>query len=107
MPISMLVTSETSTISWGQVPADALCSSVVLFEANLTVGEEVNIPFTACDDDGLPVATGLPSLGDDRRFTAQRFTAQLSIDYELLQPQYAGDGRYEVRVQVTQHGRGG
>ena len=101
MPVSMLVSSRTSTVSWGRVPADALCASVVVSEASLTVGEESGILFTACDDDGLPVVHSLPSQTDDRRFIAQ-----LSVSDELPQLQYIGDGLYEVRVRMTLHGNG-
>ena len=103
VPVGLLINTRTSSIVWGLVPpAPALCSSVPpTEELSVVVGVTTLVTFTACDDEFLPVAHGLPRTNppDNRRFTAS-----LSSGKEVPSPVYARQGIYEVAVQVETHG---
>ena len=83
-------------MAWGRVFAEELCSDRLL-SVQLIVGIGTSVPFTACDDEALPVAHGLPSPTDDRRFTA-------SLDGQQSSPTYVGQGIYEATVLASTHG---
>ena len=98
MPVRLLVASRTSKIVWGQVPPRELCSNRLL-SAKVVVDIGTSVPFTACDEEELPVAHGLPSSTDNRRFTAS-----FDSDERKLTPTYLGQGIYKAAVQVGTHG---
>ena len=88
---------------WGEVPAgkedeQSLCSSASLPEIDLVVYEESLVPFTACDNEELPVSHSLPSSIDSRVFSAL-------YGGEPRVFRYQGDGLYQVSVRAEQHGR--
>ena len=61
------------SVVWGRVPPEPeLCSSVPRHANELIVvaGVAAFATFTACDAEDMPVAHGLPTGNDDRRFTA-------------------------------------
>ena len=86
-------------MAWGRVFAEEPCSDKLL-SVQLIVGIGTSVPFTACDDEALPVAHGLPSPTDDRRFTAS-----LGSDgRQLIPTYYVGQGIYEAAVLASTHG---
>ena len=96
--VRLLVASMPVKIAWGRVLTDELCTSRLIY-VPLIVGVGSSVLFTACDIENLPVAHGLPSPTDDRRFTAS-----LNSDGKQLTPTYLGGGTYEIIVQVGTRG---
>ena len=85
---------------WGQVPDGEPCSTVHKIEQGVVVDKPTPVPFTACDNEGWPVAHSLPSASDSRRFTA--FLGNTEAIEQLVT--YFGDGMYEVIVEADRHG---
>ena len=97
VPVSLLVASRTAKATWGRVLASESCHGVRLSEALLVVGETSHVPFTACDDEELPVAHGLPSADDGRRFTVRQGETHSIVSY-------LGEGVYEVAIKAELYG---
>ena len=97
MPVSLFVASETAYAAWGRVLSNETCAGIRLSKKRLVVGVVSHVPFTACDDEALPVVHGLPSATDGRRFTARQGERQFAVSY-------LGEGAYEVAVEVELHG---
>ena len=97
VPVSLLVASQTAKAAWGRVLANESCDGIRLSEVLLVVGTASRVPFTACDAEELPVAHGLPSATDGRRFTARQGETRYSASY-------LGEGRYEVTASAERHG---
>ena len=97
VPISLFVASRTACAAWGRVLTNETCAGTRLSEVRLVVGVVSHVSFTACDDEALPVAHGLPSSVDDRRFTARHGETQRAVFY-------LGGGAYEVAMQAEKHG---
>ena len=97
VPVSLIVASQTAKAVWGHVLAHESCVGIRLSEALLVVGTASRVPFTACDAEELPVAHGLPSATDGRRFTAQQGETRYAVAY-------LGEGTYEVAPRAIRHG---
>ena len=97
VPVSLLVASQTAKAAWGHVLANESCVRIRLSEALLVVGTASRVPFTACDAEELPVAHGLPSATDGRRFTAQQGETRRAVSY-------LGEGAYEVASRAERNG---
>ena len=97
VPVSLLVASQTAKAAWGRVLVNESCDGIRLSEVLLVVGTASRVPFTACDAEELPVAHGLPSAIDGRRFTARQGETRYSASY-------LGEGRYEVSPRAKRYG---
>ena len=104
--VSLVVTATVHSTTWGQVNGSTCSSAAVAprLDAGTTMGEEILLPFTACDVDDLPVAHRLPSQVDSRSFKAAIEAPYLAADSQPAAVAYSGEGQYGVLFSLTFHG---
>jgi len=99
--VSLTLRAKTAFLQWGYTPPGASCAPAFgrrKMAAIPLAGELFREPFTACDDDSLPVAHHLPTLDDPRKPLVRVFPSGEAII------EHTPSGGYEAILVVHSHG---
>ena len=106
--VSLSVEARTSFVVWGRIQGINLCqrdatnaSRPLLVDVSAS---PLDVHFTACDSDSLPVSHRLPTPADSRRFKTYIETPHLTSSAQSASVIYSGEGVYSVSLSLAFHG---